>query len=120
MDHIDEFQSPNFDGAAQRCFAVLLLIALVALVARARELRLSEGLIVLFAVYAGLYASRNIPVSSLLLVLICGPLLSEAWKRVTPRGFLNNLWRTRTAELRSNRQLGPVARKPFLQRMEAI
>ncbi len=120
MDHIDEFQSPNFHGAAQRCFAVLLLIALVALAARSRELRLSEGLIVLFAVYAGLYASRNIPVSSLLLVLICGPLLSEAWKRVTVRGFLNKLWRMRTAELRRTRQPEVVARRSFLQRMEAI
>jgi hypothetical protein len=120
MDHIDEFQSPNFHGVAQRCFAGLLLIALVALTARARELRLSEGLVVLFAVYAGLYASRNIPVSSLLLVLICGPLLSEAWKRLTARGIRNKLWRTRTAELRSTRQLGAVVRKPFLQRMEAI
>jgi hypothetical protein len=32
-------------------------------------------LLVIFAVYAGLYASRNIPVSSILLVLIVGPLV---------------------------------------------
>jgi hypothetical protein len=80
MDHIDEFQSPNFHGVAQRCFAILLMLAMVALATRARELRLSEGLIVLFAVYAGLYASRNIPVSSLLLVLVSGPLLSDFFR----------------------------------------
>ncbi len=81
MDHIEEFQSPNFHGVAQRCFLVLLLIAIAALAARGRKLKLSEILLLLFAVYAGLYASRNIPVSSVLLVLIVGPLLPslESW-----------------------------------------
>ncbi len=81
MDHIEEFQSPNFHGIAQRCFLALLLIAIAALAARGRKLKLSEILLLLFAVYAGLYASRNIPVSSILLVLIVGPLLPslESW-----------------------------------------
>jgi hypothetical protein len=82
MEHIDEFQSPNFHGVAQRCFALLLLAAMVALAARARVLRVSEGLVVLFALYSGLYASRNIPVSSLLLALAVGPLLSGAIKNL--------------------------------------
>jgi hypothetical protein len=77
IDHIDEFQSPNFHGIAQKCFLALLLITLTALALRARPLRLSQGLTILFAVYAGLYASRNIPVSSLLLAMILGPLLSS-------------------------------------------
>jgi hypothetical protein len=75
MDHIEEFQSPNFHGIAQKCFLALLLIAIAALAACGRKLKLSEVLLLLFAVYAGLYASRNIPVSSVLLVLIVGPLL---------------------------------------------
>ncbi|MFZ0958227.1 MAG: hypothetical protein WAN60_17930 [Candidatus Sulfotelmatobacter sp.] len=78
MEHIDEFQSPNFHGVAQRCFALLVLAAMVALAARARAVRMSEGLVILFALYSGLYASRNIPVSSLLLALVIGPLLSGA------------------------------------------
>jgi hypothetical protein len=78
MDHIDEFQSPNFHGVAQKCFLALLLIAVAVLAVRGRELRLSQGLTVLFAVYAGLYASRNIPVSSILLVMVIGPLLPSA------------------------------------------
>jgi hypothetical protein len=78
MDHIDEFQSPNFHGVAQKCFLVLLLIALAALAIRGRKLRLSAGLTVLFAVYAGLYASRNIPTSSVLLVMVLGPLCCTA------------------------------------------
>ena len=75
MDHIDEFQSPNFHGAAQKCFLVLLLITLIVLAIRGSEVRMSARLAVLFAVYAGLYASRNIPVSSILLVMVVGPLV---------------------------------------------
>jgi hypothetical protein len=75
MDHIDEFQSPNFHGIPQRCFLVLLLIAIPAVVANGRKLLVSDILLVLFAVYAGLYASRNIPVSSILLAAIVGPLI---------------------------------------------
>lgn len=75
MDHIDEFQSPNFHGVAQKCFLVLVLIAIAALAAGRRKLTLSGILLVLFAVYAGLYASRNIPVSSILLALTIGPII---------------------------------------------
>src|SRR6202795_3114572 len=78
MDHIDEFQSPNFHGVAQKCFAVLLMLTLIALALKSRapsEIRLREALVALFAVYSGLYASRNIPVSSLLLILVVGPRL---------------------------------------------
>ncbi len=78
MDHIEEFQSPNFHGIAQRCFLVLLLISVAVLAIRGRELRMSEGLTVLFALYAGLYASRNIPVSSILLAMVVGPLAPAA------------------------------------------
>ena len=45
MDHIEEFQSPNFHGIAQKCFLALLLIAIAALATRGRKLRLSEILI---------------------------------------------------------------------------
>jgi hypothetical protein len=77
MDHIDEFQSPNFHGLAPKCFLALLLITVGVLATRGRELRLSQGLTVLFAVYAALYASRNIPVSSILLVMVVTPLVPE-------------------------------------------
>jgi len=78
MDHIEEFQSPNFHGVAQRCFVVLLLITLASLAWRGRDLRMSKALTVLFAVYTGLYASRNIPVSSVLLVMVVGPLVPSS------------------------------------------
>ena len=93
IDHIDEFQSPNFHGLSERCFAALMLISLVALVARARRLRLSEVLVVLFAVYSGIYAVRNVPISSLLLVLIAGPLLAENIPLLgrAPSGFIQRM-----------------------------
>jgi hypothetical protein len=107
IDHIDEFQSPNFHGAAERCFAALMLIALIALAARRRTLRLSEGLILLFAVYSGLYAVRNVPVSSLLLVLVAGPLLTESMPQfgVSVSGFF---YRMKEMELSLRGHLWPV------------
>jgi len=78
MDHIDEFASPNFHGAAQRCFLALLLIAVTALAARREKIRASTLLVMLFAAYSGLYASRNLPVSSILLAITAGPILSAA------------------------------------------
>jgi hypothetical protein len=77
MNHIEEFQSPNFHGLAQKCFAILLVIVVGTLAIRRRELHLSAVLTVLFAIYSGLYASRNIPVSSILLVMAIVPLLSS-------------------------------------------
>ncbi|MGA9508059.1 MAG: hypothetical protein WBV55_05365, partial [Candidatus Sulfotelmatobacter sp.] len=104
MDHIDEFQSPNYHGVAQKCFAALLLLALVALAAKKRlAVRLSEALVLLFAAYSGLYAARNIPVSALLLILVVGPRLSDALH--TPQNTSG---------------FQPVMRPRFFRRMETI
>ncbi len=99
MNHIDEFQSPNFHGVSQRCFLILLLITVTALAGYRRKLRFSHLLLGLFAVYCGLYASRNIPVSSVFLVLIVGPLLLKVgWGDFSQRmrhlesGLRGNFW----------------------------
>jgi len=99
MDHIDEFQSPNFHGVAQRSFLVILLIAVAALAGSGRKLRLSHVLLMLFAIYAGMYASRDIPVSSIFLVLIVGPLIpSVHWGGFSQRiavlesGLRGHIW----------------------------
>jgi hypothetical protein len=110
MNHIGEFQSPNFHYVSQKCFAGLLLLTLWALAVRGREAGVSHALVVLFSVYAGLYASRNIPVSSLLLILVIGPWLSNAMERLAGR-------------LAGRRMTVPWPRflsTPFLQRMKAI
>jgi hypothetical protein len=104
MDHIDEFQSPNFHYVAQKCFAGLLLLTLAALAAKRREVGVTHGIVLLFAAYSGLYASRDIPVSALLLILVIGPWLSDAMARLGDRH--------------------PAAQRfvptQFLQRMQAI
>jgi len=98
MNHIQEFQSPDFHGWAQRCFLVLILAAVVALAISGRKLRASELLIVLFSVYSGLYAARNIPVASMLLVMIVGPLIgwnsSALFGRITllQSSLLGHIW----------------------------
>jgi hypothetical protein len=118
MDHIDEFRSPNFHGIAERCFAGLLLITLVALARRTRPLRLSEGLVVLFAVFSGLYASRNIPVSSLLLVMVTGPLVSS---RVLFRLIGKRPTRPSIRETELGRvPIGVTTVPSFLERMSGI
>jgi hypothetical protein len=119
MDHIDEFQSPNFHYVAQKCFAVLLLLALIALAAKPRAPiageadELSRHLLLLFAVYSGLYASRNIPVASLLLVLVIGPWLSDAASRFSlpawPLDSIHFFQRMRTIELNQRGHLWPLA-----------
>jgi hypothetical protein len=77
MGHIEEFRSPDFHGWAERCFAIILVLTLVAFATKRAKQRISHLLVVLLAVYAGVYASRNLPVSSMLLVLIIGPILWE-------------------------------------------
>jgi hypothetical protein len=78
MNHIDEFRSPDFHGVAQECFAILLVVTIIAFYVAHGKVRASQLLIVLFASYSGLYASRNLPVASILLILVAGPLLSAA------------------------------------------
>jgi hypothetical protein len=77
MNAISEFHSPNFHGAAQQCFAFLMLITIVALASARRRPHPAQMLAMLFAVYSGLFATRNLPVASLLLTLLVAPLLSE-------------------------------------------
>ncbi len=77
MNRIEEFKSPDFHGWAQRSFAIILVLALIAFAGSYRKLRLSRLLVALVAVCAGFYSSRNLPVSSMLLVLVTGPMLWE-------------------------------------------
>lgn len=81
MNNIQEFLSPNFHGAAEKFFAALLLLSLLGLAVNRSRLRASHLLVILFSVYFGLYAARNIPIASILLVLTTTPLLAEAVER---------------------------------------
>lgn len=77
MNHVEEFQSPNFHGLAQQCFALLVLVAIATLSISRRKVQTSHLLILVFAIYSGMYASRNLPGSSILLLFIIAPLLSQ-------------------------------------------
>lgn len=81
MNNIQEFLSPNFHGAAEKFFAALLLLSLVALAVNRNRLRPSHLLVIVFSVYFGLYAERNIPIAAILLVLTITPLLAGAVER---------------------------------------
>jgi len=75
MGHIDEFQSPNFHGIAQKSFLLLCMVAIAALAARRIKPRLVELMLILFAIASGMYASRNLPTSAILLTLVIAPFL---------------------------------------------
>jgi hypothetical protein len=78
MTHIEEFQSPNFHALAPQCFLLLVLITVVLLATRRVQPATTELLLILFAVASGFYASRNLPVSALLLMLVVAPLARES------------------------------------------
>jgi hypothetical protein len=101
MDHIDEFRSPDFHSLAPRCFLLLVILTLAVIAVQGKKLRASGVLTVLFSVYSGIYAARNIPVSAILLVAVVGPLF--------PSHNHNSLPGSRPATLSG-----------FLQRMTAI
>jgi len=104
MDHIDEFRSPDFHDWSPRSFAIILLLVLIAFTGNRPssrrdsnrpnssnhgKLRLSHLLVVLLATYAGFYSARNLPVSSMLLMLIAGPIL---WENFTALADKPSAW----------------------------
>lgn len=96
MSQISEFLSPDFHGAAQQCFAVLLIVTIIVLASARQRLGSSRLLVLLFAAYSGLYATRNLPTSALLITLIIAPVLSDtvaqAAKSSTMASWLRNLF----------------------------
>jgi hypothetical protein len=77
MNQVSEFRSPDFHGAAQQCFAVLLLATITAVASAQRQQQLARLLVILLAASSGLYASRNLPVSAILLTLAVATMLSN-------------------------------------------
>jgi len=102
MDNIEEFRSPNFHGAAEKCFALLLLLSMLILAFHRSRIRPAKILVILFAIYAGLYAARNLPVASLLLTLSVTSVLA-----------------TNSVNVSEENRLAPQARR-FLDRIQAF
>ena len=66
-----------------------------------RPPRSSHLLVVLFAAYAGLYASRNIPIASILLALVIAPLLSQVIAELAGRNEISSRLRQCLSRLQS-------------------
>ncbi len=107
MNHIDEFRSPDFHGWSQRAFVIIVVLTMAAFAgnrssarpsnrfaesrhSNPERLRLSLLLVALLSVYAGFYSSRNLPISSMLLVLIAGPIL---WQNFAAIAGKPGAWR---------------------------
>jgi len=78
MDTIDEFKSPDFHGFAYQYFELFIPLVIAGAVLGRDRLTPTRLLLLLFSLYAGLYAARNIPISAIIMSLILGPLLTQA------------------------------------------
>lgn len=86
MNRISEFRSPDFHGMGPRCYVLILAMVLIAFAVDHRKIRLSEWLIVPMVAYSGVYAARNLPLASMILVLIAGPKLWRGLVDLADRG----------------------------------
>ncbi|HET7205330.1 MAG TPA: hypothetical protein VFI95_02005 [Terriglobales bacterium] len=78
MQHINEFRRPDVHGLPTQFFLILVLLTVVAIIARKGRLRWAGALVILFSTVSGLWAARNLPVASMLLVIVVAPLLAPA------------------------------------------
>jgi hypothetical protein len=77
MQHIDEFRAPNFHGLPAQFFLLLLLLTAVGVIWSRARLKWVEWLLLGFAVFSGLWAARNIPIASMVLIMVGAPLFSR-------------------------------------------
>jgi hypothetical protein len=101
LHHIEEFASPDFHGAAAISFEILLAVAVlaIALSEQARSWRVL--LLIAFSAHLALMAVRNLPISSILLVVAIAPALGNALKNASLKARLRGKpksWACRTAE----------------------
>ena len=120
MDRISEFRSPNFHFWAPRCYALILALTVLAFASHRGRVRISHLLVSLLAAYIGLLSARNLPISSILLVLIIGPMLWERfvalteapgawrWVRLRAAGIAGFSGRMSAQELHLHGHLWPV------------
>ena len=92
MKHIQEFQPPNFHGFSEIFFTVMLVLGLAGVGLVRKKPSFREYLVLLLSIWAGLYASRNLPVSSILIAAIAAPFLSRAWQERVPRKGAAAAW----------------------------
>jgi hypothetical protein len=74
MNSIAEFMSPNFHAPGMGYFEVLILLCVLGIAGARERIALTDLLILLFSIHAGLYSGRNIPISAILMSQCMGPL----------------------------------------------
>lgn len=83
MEHIAEFQSPDFHALPVKAFALLLIAAVAALAIQAKRATAVNVLLVIFSMWMGLYATRNIPLASILLALTLAPIIAASLRHAS-------------------------------------
>jgi hypothetical protein len=76
MDSINEFMSPNFHASGHGYFELFILLAVFGIVLKHDRVTAADLLLLLFAIHAGLYSARNIPISAIIMSLSLGPMLA--------------------------------------------
>jgi len=89
MNTILEFQSPDFHWLEMKFFAALLLITVISLALQAGKIRALDLMLVMFSIYAGLYAARNVPLSAIILTLTVAPIAARALSELSKKQELN-------------------------------
>jgi len=106
MQHINEFQRPDLHAAPAQAFFVMLALAMVGIVAVRGRMRWANWLLMLFSIFSGLYAARNLPFASMLLMITTAPLLSRSLEQKTT--FFARMERWRAAELSCRPAVWPL------------
>lgn len=108
MQHIDEFRAPNLHGLPAQAFMVLVLAALSAVAAVRAKMRWADALLILFAAGSGLFAARNIPVASMLLIMVSAPLWSRFRDKPGTSRVIQLLERMNSTERHLRGHLWPI------------
>ena len=107
MHHINEFRRPDFDGVPAQAFLLMIALSGAAIVAARGRMRWANWLLVTFAIFSGMYAARNIPFASMLLMMVTAPLLTGKLERTTT--FLARFERWRNVDLSGRIPVWPIA-----------
>ena len=106
MQHINEFQRPDIHGAPAQAFLVMAALTLVGIIAVRGRMRWANWLLIVFSIISGLYAARNLPFASMLLMILSAPLLSRV--SATKPGILARMNRWHAAELSARVPIWPI------------
>ncbi|MBV8894456.1 MAG: hypothetical protein JO266_21185, partial [Acidobacteria bacterium] len=77
MHHINEFRRPDLAGLPTQAFLLMVALGVLGVMAARGRIRHVTGLLMLFGIASGMYAARNLPFASMLLMMTTAPLLSR-------------------------------------------